>query len=411
MRIGFLFNHDQIHQIAHSLPIAMELSRGDGLAEIVIATTNPTITAEVLRLGGGEIGRSLRLVELGLKTPRRLLATALDPVAPAAKLLIYGEHLAFFRSLDILVVAEQTSLILKTHYGLHDLAIIYTGHGAGDRAIGFHKAIRLFDHVLVSGPKLRDRMVRESGVDPTRISVVGYPKFDLTPRGGAAFARSTGRPMVLYNPHVSPHLSSWYRDGRKVLDWFAAQDAYALIFAPHVMLFQRPYVLTIDRLRVDSAGAIAPRHWNAANIHIDLGSSRSTDMTYTAQADIYLGDASSQVYEFLRRPRPCVFLNSHHVPWRGDINYDHWRSGPVIETVDGLRDALAAARDDHADVHKPIQEALFDYTFDLSREPSARRAARVIARLASPEERVCGMTGVAKITHARPRAHDAMRWR
>jgi hypothetical protein len=27
MRIGFLFNHDQVHQVAHSLPIALALAR------------------------------------------------------------------------------------------------------------------------------------------------------------------------------------------------------------------------------------------------------------------------------------------------------------------------------------------------------------------------------------------------
>ncbi|MGH1560342.1 hypothetical protein ACRAWD_27245 [Caulobacter segnis] len=65
-----------------------------------------------------------------------------------------------------------------------------------------------------------------------------------------------GRPVVLYNPHVSPHLSSWYRNGRQVLDWFVEHDDHHLIFAPHVMLFERPFVLTIDRLRLDRAGRI-----------------------------------------------------------------------------------------------------------------------------------------------------------
>ncbi|WP_091741377.1 hypothetical protein [Phenylobacterium immobile] len=226
-------------------------------------------------------------------------------------------------------------------------------------------------------------MIRDTGVDPNRISIIGYPKFDMAPR--AAASRPAGdarRPVVLYNPHVSPHLSSWYRHGRKVLDWFAGQDEYDLIFAPHVMLFQRPYVLTIDRLRIDRVGVVAPNHWQAANIHIDLGGPRSTDMTYTTRADIYLGDASSQVYEFLLRPRPCVFINSHRVAWRDDVNFSHWRHGPVIDDVANLGDALLAARRDHEAVYRSIQQALFDYTFDLSAEPSARRAAAVIAELA-----------------------------
>lgn len=381
MRIGFLFNHDQIHQVAHSLPIALALAQRGVAAEVIVATTNTRMTAEVRRLGGEHIGRGIRLVELGLgSTPRRLLARSLERVAPASKLLVYGDNLAFFRSLDMLVVAEQTSLILKTHYGLTNLQIVYTGHGAGDRAIGFHKVIAQFDHVLVSGRKLRERMIAETRVDPARITIVGYPKFDLAPdRMGMRAVKGSKRPVVLYNPHVSPHLSSWYRDGRKVLDWFAGRDDYDLIFAPHVMLFERPFVLTIDRLRLDRAGTIAQHYLDAPNIHVDLGSRASTTMTYTARADIYLGDASSQVYEFLLRPRPCVFLNSHRAAWRGDVNYTHWRNGPVIERVADLGDALARSRRDHADVYGPVQRELFSDTFDLTAEPSARRAARVIA--------------------------------
>ena len=208
MRIGFLFNHDQIHQVAHSLPIALALARADLGLEIVVATTNRRMTAEVVRLGGGLIGHGINLVELGLKRrSSQVLAAAAEAVLPATKLLVYGDNLDFFRALDMLVVAEKTSLILKTRYGLDHLKIIHTRHGAGDRAIGFDKASAGFDHVLVSGRKIRDRLVAEAGVEPDRISVVGYPKFDLLARGRPTHPLlDDGRPVVLYNPHVSPHL-------------------------------------------------------------------------------------------------------------------------------------------------------------------------------------------------------------
>ena len=165
MRIGFLFNHDQVHQVAHSLPIALAMARAGVDAELVVATTNPRLSAEVIRLGGGLIGPSIRLVELGLKRKsRRLAGEMLQSLLPASKLLVYGDNLDFFRSLDVLVVAEKTSLILKTRHGLKDLKIIHTRHGAGDRAVGFDPASARFDHVLVSGPKVRDRLVTEAGV-------------------------------------------------------------------------------------------------------------------------------------------------------------------------------------------------------------------------------------------------------
>lgn len=384
MRIGFLFNHDQVHQVAHSLPIALAMARSGVDAEIVVATTNARLSAEVIRLGDGLIGPAIRLVELGLKRrASRLAKRALEAVLPAAKLLVYGDNLDFFRSLDVLVVAEKTSLILKTQHGLNDLKIVHTRHGAGDRAIGFDPASGGFDHVLVSGPKIRDRLIGEAGVDPATISVVGYPKFDLPPEPQAVPPPAAdGRPVVLYNPHVSPHLSSWFTAGRQVLDWFLEHDDHHLIFAPHVMLFERPFVLAIDRWRLDRPGRIAERYLRAPNIHVDLGSRASTTMAYTDRADIYLGDASSQVYEFLARPRPCVFLNPHRLAWRGDANFAHWQAGPVIETVGELGAALRTAWTEHAAIFRPIQQAMFDHSFDLTDEPSSVRAGRALAAFA-----------------------------
>lgn len=384
MRIGFLFNHDQVHQVAHSLPIALALARGGADAEIVVATTNARLSAEVIRLGDGLIGPAIRLVELGLKRrTSRLAKAALEAVLPATKLLIYGDNLDFFRGLDVLVVAEKTSLILKTRHGLKDLKIVHTRHGAGDRAIGFDKASAGFDHVLVSGPKIRDRLVGEAGVDPGGISVVGYPKFDVVEGGGNVRPLiDDGRPVVLYNPHVSPHLSSWYAAGRQVLDWFVEHDDFHLIFAPHVMLFERPFVLTIDKLRINRPGRIEERYLRAPNIHIDLGSRASTTMAYTNRADIYLGDASSQVYEFLLKPRPCVFLNPNRLPWQGDANFAHWQAGAVIETAGDLGSALEGAHREHARNYRAVQQAMFDASFDLTDELSSVRAARAVARFA-----------------------------
>jgi len=383
MRIGFLFNHDQVHQVAHSLPIALALARGAPDVEIVVATTNARLSAEVIRLGEGLIGNPIRLVELGLtRLSSRVLKGGFEAVVPAAKLLVYRDNLDFFRSLDMLVVAEKTSLILKTRYGLKDLHIVHTRHGAGDRAVGFDKASAGFDFVLCSGHKVRERLVRDAGVPTERIAVVGYPKFDVAAGAGLHPLIEDGRPVVLYNPHVSPHLSSWYAMGRRVLDWFVEHDDHHLIFAPHVMLFERPFVLSIDKLRIDRPGHIEERYLRAPNIHIDLGSRASTTMAYTNRADVYLGDASSQVYEFLVRPRPCLFLNPHHLPWEGDANFAHWRTGRVLTNASELGPALAEARHDHEQTYRPVQQALFDASFDLTEEPSARRAARAVARFA-----------------------------
>ncbi|WP_176594044.1 hypothetical protein [Sphingobium sp. EM0848] len=382
MRIGFLFNHDQIHQVAHSLPIAMALAKGGFDGEIIVATANDRLAAEVKRLAGPLLGSAIQHVELKLAARSKRITGLLGGLIPAGKLLLYRDNLNFFRSLDMLVVAEKTSLLLKTRYGLDNLFMVHTRHGAGDRAIGFDPASARFDHVLCSGGKIRRRLIVEAGVDPETISIVGYPKFDMVRQTGRTYHSIGERPVVLYNPHVSPHLSSWYRHGRAVLDHFGRHDERELIFAPHVMLFERPFVLTIDRLTVNRAGTIENRYLHGDNIHFDLGSRASTDMSYTMAADIYLGDASSQVYEFLLQSRPCIFLDSHGTSWQGDPNFAHWQAGEVITHPDQLGEALDRANDLHRDKYRAVQERLFAESFDLDGRPSSERAAEVIAALA-----------------------------
>ncbi|MEG3151520.1 hypothetical protein U1769_16635 [Sphingomonas sp. ZT3P38] len=378
MKIGFLFNHDQVHQVAHALPTALAMTQAYPQAEIVVATTNDVLTAEVKRLCD-RLNVAVPLVQLGLRRPlTKALAATLEWGVPVTKIGIYRDNLDFFRSLDALVVAEKTSLLLKTRYGLDDLKIIHTRHGAGDRAIGFNRHSAQFDHVLVSGTKIRQRLIREAGVAPERMSLIGYPKFDLMPDPAPRLPfQDNGKPTVLYNPHPSPHLSSWYAQGRAVLEHFLRDDRYNLIFAPHVMLFHRRFVVTIDKFRIDRAGVIDQRFRDAPNILVDLGSAASTDMTYTAAADIYLGDVSSQVYEFLYRPRPCLFLDAHATRWAGDANYAHWQAGEVVTDTDGLGAALDRAVAQH-DLYRPVQRALFQRSFELTAERSAVRAARAV---------------------------------
>ncbi|USI73147.1 hypothetical protein [Sphingomonas morindae] len=377
MKIGFLFNHDQVHQVAHALPIAFALRRMAPALELVILTGHPRLTAEVERLMA-VAGVTLPLCELDVRRPfTRFAARCLEAVVPVRKIGVLRDNLDLFRSLDALIVAEKTSLLLKSRYGLHDLRLIHTRHGAGDRAIGFDKASAAFDHVLVSGEKIRARLAAEAGVPEERMTVVGYPKFDLPPGRPALRFAGNGKPTVLYNPHLSPHLSSWFKQGRAVLAHFLRDDRYNLIFAPHVMLFHRRAVLTIDRLRIDRPGVIDPAVLRAPNIHVDLGSTASTDMSYTRAADLYLGDVSSQVYEFLIQPRPCLFLDAHDTDWQGNASYTHWQAGPVIRDAAELGTALDRAFAEH-DRYRAVQEELVARSFDLTDEPSAERAARAV---------------------------------
>ena len=159
--------------------------------------------------------------------------------------------------------------------------------------------------------------------------------------------------------------------GLQVLDFFAENRDYNLIFAPHVVLFKRS----------KRHQAILPKqYYNIPNILIDTGSLASADMTYMLAADIYLGDVSSQVYEFLLEPRPCIFLNGHNVTWQDNPYYSHWTLGQVVDDVQtGLRPALEKAFTSHPQF-LPQQGKAFAYTFRMeSDSTAAQRGADAIA--------------------------------
>jgi CDP-glycerol glycerophosphotransferase (TagB/SpsB family) len=185
------------------------------------------------------------------------------------------------------------------------------------------------------------------------------------------------KPTVLYNPHFNPLLSSWYTHGERVLEWFASQDALNLIVAPHVMLFKRRLHTSLihrrSRLRRDVPACFRDH----PGILIDTGSQRSIDMSYVQAADIYLGDVSSQIYEWIQRPRPAIFFNTHAPDWRNSMDYAHWSLGEVIETIDEMPAAIAralASPRSYLDAQRSADAA----TFSRSKRPAAERAADAV---------------------------------
>ncbi|NKF22815.1 hypothetical protein G7Y82_10845 [Solimonas sp. C16B3] len=373
-----MFNHEQLHQLAHSAPIAFELIRRAAQMNVTLLATSKG-QLQVLRRFATQSGiTKVDIRQLNLPVWLRGIAKALDKFVPFTRVAMLLSNLATFRTLDVLVVPEKTSLMLRSIGGLHALRIVHTRHGAGDREVGFNRASSKFDMVLVSGPKIVDRLQRRGLVQPDGYAIVGYPKFDLHGKAPRRHFFNNDRPTVLYNPHCSPRLSSWYRDGLAVLEAFYHSNKYNLIFAPHVMLFRKDVQISLDRLRIDRPGLIPERYRNCPHILIDTGSESCCDMTYTLAADCYLGDVSSQVYEFLLHPRPCLFLDSHGTEsWRGDVNYQHWYAGHVTQRVGDMEAQIDRAFADHAR-YLPVQQELFRYSFDLTDRPSAARAADAI---------------------------------
>ena len=366
-RVCFLYIAQQ-HQVLHSLPIAHALAAGWPQIAVEVAATTAGHLDYVRKLGAATGAPDIALHLLG---PAWLRGKGAPP-----KALMLAANAARLGRYDAIVVPERTSALLR-RLGLKKQKLVYTQHGAGDRGGPFEPRLRQFDLVMAAGPAQRDRLVGEGWVKPDQCAMVGYPKFEMVDAMAAAgltapapvFAEQ--KPVVLYNPHFHPTLGSWPAWGEQVLAQFAADPRYNLIFAPHVRLFKGADPSTVP--------ALAP-YLNHPRIHIDLGGPAAIDMTYVRHSDLYLGDVSSQVYEFLRQPRPCLFLNPTGAAWLGDESFRYWSYGPVLNTPDQLIPALGAAFAGQ-DAYAPIQAAAFAHTFDLQPVSSSLRAARAIAAM------------------------------
>nr|WP_269717064.1 glycerophosphotransferase [Caulobacter sp. NIBR2454] len=365
-QVAFLYIAQQ-HQILHSITIAIELARGWPDIEVhALAVTSGHIDylrTTIAALGGAPIKLKLLGPAALRNLRRRGASTPPKAVMLAANLRVLARY-------DAIVTPERTTAMVR-RLGLIRPALIYTQHGAGDRGGPFEPRLKVFDLVMAAGPKQYARMVDCGLVEAEHCAMVGYPKFDLV--DGLAIGQQrlfeNDRPSVLYNPHFDPTLSSWPGWGMQVLEQFAAQDRYNLIFAPHLRLFDGANLQ--DRARL-------AKFKDHPNIRIDLGGPATIDMTYTTAADAYLGDVSSQIYEFVRKPRPTAFLNAHGVAWRDDPNYRHWAFGPVAERVEDLMPTIDRAFAEKAR-YIPEQQAGFSETFDLRPETSSLRAARAVA--------------------------------
>lgn len=380
VRIGFLFNHESVHQVAHSAPIITELALHHPEVQITVLVSTEGQMEAVRRIVTAEAMKKIDCIRLKLGLLDSLINLLAKAFMPYARYAILRSNLSIFRTLDALLVPEKTSLMLKKRFGLDKLKLIYTQHGSGDRAVGFKPEIGDFDFVLLMGRKVRDRMQSLGYIREGQYKIVGYPKFDTVPASAQDRPKlfSNDNPVVLYNPHFEPGLSSWYDMGQDVLEFFSRHPDYNLVLAPHVMLFRRHLHTSLENLTMRLRRGVPAKYRRCENILVDTGSPACVDMTYTRAADIYIGDVSSQIYEFLIEPRPCIFLNSHDAEWQDDPNYLHWQSGPVLTDVAELDARLAQASEEH-EHYRSVQENLVTYTFDHSETSASRRAADAIA--------------------------------
>ena len=323
-RVCFLYLA-QAHQVLHSLSAAVWLSQSRPDIEVEVAATCDQVLDQARAMAAAMGSAPVRWRLLGPAWMRRIGRVGGVP----AKLPMLTASARALAGYDVIVAPERTTAALRA-LGVR-AKLVYTQHGAGDRAGPFEPRLGRFDLVFAAGDKQRDRMVSEGLIRPERCAVVGYPKFDLVDALAPVRPRlfPDDRPVVLYNPHFSAKLGSWPAWGLPILRAFAAQRRYNLIFAPHLRLFAgagpravrdlAPFVgrpgLLIDLLGPEGAATAhrelveRPETEGPAGYRLSSEAQRGLALALSellAEAGTRAGDETASVQRGAPRPEPVA---------------------------------------------------------------------------------------------------------
>ena len=366
-RIGFL-HIDNVHQVYHSASIAFELSRiaPEFSVELIVSTKANLILLQKLAENFPE--HNCKFVYLKRYFFQNDIIQKIRNKPFPRKSLIFKHNKKLLSEYDAFISTDFYSILLKKRFGIKKAKYIFAFHGAGDGTSGYNEHVGMYDHYLFSGNKTKDRCSELGYLNEKKWKIIGYPKFDFYPKENlnpGLFPNS--RPTIIYNPHFDDALSSWPHWGEEILEYFYNSEKYNLIFAPHIMLFGK--FKRSRRLK---------KFKNASNIIIDKGGSlEGINMTYTRLADLYLGDVSSQIYEFMYRPRPCIFLNPNKTAWTNNPSYLFWKMGPVLTSINELDSMLSSGLKSN-EQYVATQKSLVSQTFDLTDTLSGTRGANAI---------------------------------
>lgn len=364
-RIGFLYL-DEIHHLYHFISIAVELSKTEDVEILTHPRCHGLLFESIKKLGG----ENIKVRRLKTKRFRRFTDKLKNRDLPRKGFWIKKHRKFLLENFDALIFTDYFHhYLLKSRQGEYPKLIKF-GHGPPGRAYSYHKDLLDFDAQLLYGQFNYDQF-EEMGILGPNPMTIGFPKIDVVEKDERKEYFDNQKPRVLYNPHFDPEYTSWDKEGLKVLDYFYNQEDYNLIFAPHLNLFQ-------DLKGNRNLSEIPEKYFKADNMLIDPGSVDSVNMAYTRYADIYLGDVSSQVFEFIIEPRPCIFLNPNNFNYKDNISFRFWKLGEVIPGTEELDKALKNTRHNF-EIYKPVQEEMTAENFYTEKGSTAsERAAKAI---------------------------------
>jgi len=364
MRFGFCFISHEAH-IRHQLPIAAELSLiSDHTVELLV--TKPSCYEQIKLLLLQYPGNKCQLKLLRGTRFKTFIGKIKGRLYPNVKNVI-SNNKKLFLSFDVLITPHMNLHSVMKLDKQKSTQYICTFHGAGDNKIGFNKKFSDYDLLLTSGEDVNSRLIEENIVHSRNTSkIIGYPKYDFIENKQEPLFNNSN-PIFVYNPHYADFGSSWEKFGLQILEFFSEHENYNLVLAPHIKLFngKRPDYLD--------------KYINLNNIIIDVESDKLMDATYTMNADVYIGDISSQIYEFLYFDlKPTIFLDSKNKRnWQTDPNFQMWKTGTVNKSATDFKNSVTNVFDNHHK-YKHIQKNLISRKFCRSDTPSGLRGAEAI---------------------------------
>ncbi|MBN2756597.1 MAG: hypothetical protein JXR51_05410 [Bacteroidales bacterium] len=371
-KVGFVF-FEQIQHIHHFLGVAYELSKFPNVVVDILTYKNEHFYLKsLLKLINAN---RINLIQLNTRVDRRIIEKIKKRIIPSA-LFLHKKNKRRLLEYDALVFTDYNAdYLMKKRAHRKRPKFIHRFHGSGGhRGHSLQEKANMFDLLLISGQKFYGRLKENNFLKNNQGKIVGLAKFDITgieSKDKQLF--NNKNTTFIYNPHFSKDETSWYIDGQKVLEFFYNHEEYNLIFAPHINLF------TVKRTK--NTLDINEKYHNTDNIIIDTDSVNLVNMTYTLNADAYIGDVSGQLNEFLIKPRPCIFINSHQVDWKNNENYNQWRAGQVIENTNNFEEVLKKAFELQPEF-EDIQKEIFADNYYIQEDKTASlRSAEAIIEL------------------------------
>ena len=325
--VVFLFINGP-HHVYHLITPALRFVEINNSYEIKIISGNPWNT-KIIDQASNEMGVSnFKLIDIPLPFRYRIKNYKSKLYPP-----VYSRIKSVIKDLSNASAIISTSHELPAYLSEHRIngpILFYLYHGTGTRSYGFESKLNGYDHIFIPGNYHMNRLLDESSISKEKMILAGMPKLDWLARK-LEIKKSlfkNNNPTFYYNPHWDMKFSSYLKWKKHILNFFSEKQDLNLIFSPHPLV---KHMSKREGYTIENGKEIPD------NIIIDYSSDYCMDGTYNSVSDVYIGDVSSMITEFImHKPRPCLFINAHDIDWVGNEDYHFWEMGNVVNDVNNF---------------------------------------------------------------------------